>query len=289
MQQLTNIGTIKLLCDKYGFNFSKSLGQNFIINPSVCPKMVDMSNINKDYAVIEIGTGFGVLTKELAEKSSKVIAIEIDKKLLPVLDETLAEYNNIEIINDDILKVNLKKIIEEKCKGLKVCVCANLPYYITSPIIMNILEQKLDIEFITAMVQKEAGDRLVADFKSKSVGAITFGVRYYGNPKILFKVSKGSFMPSPKVESCVINISIIKDNILNEKQEKLMFKLIKMCFIQRRKTILNSLSNGLKLDKSIILNFLEKSNINEKERPERLNLKDFNKLSEVILKYKEVL
>lgn len=287
MRELTNIGYINELLDKYNFNFSKNLGQNFIINPSVCPKMVEMSLIDNSYAVIEIGTGFGVLTRELAKMAKKVIAIEIDTKLMPVLDETLKDFDNVTIINKDFLKVDLNEIIKEHCNGLKVCVCANLPYYITSPIIMNLLEKKVNIEFITAMVQKEAGDRLTANFNDKNIGAITYGVRYFGNPKILFKVSKGSFKPSPKVESCVIKIDVNKTLPLNENEEKMMFRIIKYCFMQRRKTILNSMCNGFNISKEICSEIITNAGIKISERPEKLNLDDFYKLTYSFLDNRE--
>jgi len=280
MRELTNIGYIKELLNKYNFNFSKGLGQNFITNPHVCPKMVDMSGIDESYAVIEIGTGFGVLTRELAKKAKKVIAIEIDKKLLPVLDETLKDFSNITIINDDILDVNINGLIKKYCGGLKVCVCANLPYYITSPIIMTLLESKVDIEFITAMVQKEVGERLTASFGDRNIGAITYGVRYFSDPEILFKVSKGSFIPIPKVESCVIKMNVKMELPLEIEIEKMMFQLIKFAFMQRRKTILNSLSNGFNMNKEKVTVIIERAGVKSMERPERLTLDDFYRLAQ---------
>lgn len=279
MKKLTNISYIKELLRKYDFNFSKGLGQNFITNPSICPKMVEMSNINKDYVAIEIGTGFGVLTRELAKKAERVIAIEIDSKLLSVLNETLNGFDNITIINDDILNIDINKLIEKYCKNKKVCVCANLPYYITTPIIMKLLESRANIDFITAMVQKEAGTRLTAEFFDRNVGAITYGVRYFSTPEVLFNVSKGSFIPSPKVDSCVIKLTVKKNLPLDKQTQTLMFKIIKMCFMQRRKTILNGISNGFNIDKETVHNIISRAKLNSGTRPEKLSLDDFYMLA----------
>ncbi|MEG1028017.1 MAG: 16S rRNA (adenine(1518)-N(6)/adenine(1519)-N(6))-dimethyltransferase RsmA, partial [Oscillospiraceae bacterium] len=220
---LCNLSTIKDIQKRYGFDFSKSLGQNFIINPSVCPKIAE----NCLEGVIEIGTGFGVLTAELCKKAKKVVAIEIDKKLLPVLQETLAEYDNYKIINEDILKIDLKKLIQEEFNGMQVSVCANLPYYITSPIIMALLEQRLPIKQITVMVQKEAAERICAAMGTRQCGAITAAVNYYSKATKLFDVSRGSFYPAPNVDSAVIKLEILdKPAHINE---DFIFKVIRAC------------------------------------------------------------
>ena len=205
---LTNIGTVKEILGRHGFSFSKGLGQNFIINPDICPRIAENGNATEGFGILEIGTGIGVLTAELAKRADKVTAIEIDERLLPILNETLAEFKNIKIINQDVMKCDLHKIISEEFKGLKVAVCANLPYYITSPIIMMLLERRLPIESITVMVQKEAAQRLCAKVGSREAGAITVGVNYFGTVKSLFNVSRGSFMPAPNVDSAVIRIDI---------------------------------------------------------------------------------
>ncbi len=201
---LTNIGTIREIMARHGFNFSKGLGQNFIINPEICPKIAENGNAREGFGIIEIGTGIGVLTAELAKRAKKVVAVEIDTRLMPVLDETLAEFDNIKIINQDAMKTDLHKIIAEEFGGLRVAVCANLPYYITSPVIMRILEDRLPLESVTVMVQKEAGQRLCAEVGTREAGAITVGVNYYGTARRLFDVSRGNVMPAPKVDASVI-------------------------------------------------------------------------------------
>lgn len=227
MPSLTNLSYIKELSQKYGFTFEKKFGQNFIINPSVCPRIVDHAGIDENTGVIEIGTGVGVLTAELAKRAKKVVAIEIDTDLKELLKETLGEYDNIEIIFDDVLNVDLNALIEEKFKGMPVVVCANLPYYITSPIIMKLLEDRLNVENITVMVQKEAAQRLCARQQSRDIGAISLAVQYYSDPQMCFTVSPGSFYPAPKVTSSVIKLVVKKENDIKPKNEKNMFRLIR--------------------------------------------------------------
>ena len=252
MNDLTNIGVIKELLKKYGFTFSKGLGQNFLINPSVCPKIAEMGMAGKGFGIIEIGTGFGTLTRELAKRADKVVAVEIDKRLLPVLDETMGEFDNFKVINRDVMETDLRQLIEEEFSGLKVAVCANLPYYITSPIIMMLLEQELPLEAITVMVQKEAADRLCASMGTRECGAVTAAVNYYGKARTLFKVSRGSFMPAPKVDSAVIQIIPDMDMRSRIQDKELYFRVIKLAFAQRRKTLANSLSSGLGIPKEKI-------------------------------------
>lgn len=197
MENLSNIGTIKDILSRHGFSFSKALGQNFLVNPSVCPKIAEMGNAREGFGIIEIGTGIGVLTHELAKRAEKVVAVEIDSRLIPILEETLAEHKNVKVINADIMKTDLLKIIEEEFEGLEVAVCANLPYYITSPIIMSLLEKRLPIKSITVMVQKEAADRLCAELGTREAGAVTVAVRYFSTPKMLFKVSREALCRRP--------------------------------------------------------------------------------------------
>ncbi|MBR1592090.1 MAG: 16S rRNA (adenine(1518)-N(6)/adenine(1519)-N(6))-dimethyltransferase RsmA [Ruminococcus sp.] len=275
---LTSISTIKDVMSRNGFNFSKSLGQNFIINPDICPKIAEYGNAQKGFGILEIGTGIGVLTKELALRADKVTAIEIDKRLMPVLSETLAEFDNIKIINEDVMKCSLHDIINEEFKGLKVAVCANLPYYITSPVIMMLLENNLPIKSITVMVQKEAADRICAEIGTRNAGAITVGVNYYGNAEKLFGVSRGNFMPSPNVDSAVIRININHDRRLDENQEKFFFKMIKAGFSQRRKTLVNSLSQ-LGIDKQEVYSGLRNIGLSENSRIEQLNMEQLMDLS----------
>lgn len=275
MGKLSDIGTIKEILTKYGFSFSKALGQNFLINPSVCPRMAEMSGAGKGVGVIEVGPGIGVLTYELASVADKVVAIELDKRLLPVLDETLNEFDNVKVINDDVLKTDLKKLIEEEFEGMDVVVCANLPYYITSPVIMKLLEEKLPIKAITVMVQKEAADRLCANLGTRQTGAVTVAVNYYADAEMLFKVSAGSFMPPPKVDSAVIKLNIHSEPTVNVENEKMLFSVIKAAFAQRRKTLLNTLTNSLSFDKVQITEALNKAGIPTTARAEQLKLEEF--------------
>lgn len=280
--ELSNIGTIKDILGRHGFTFSKSLGQNFLINPSVCPKMAEQSGAKKGVGVIEVGPGIGVLTCQLAERADRVVAIELDKRLLPVLDETLAEYDNIKIINDDILKIDLKKLIETEFSGMDVVVCANLPYYITSPVIMKLLEDRLPINALTVMVQKEAAQRICAEVGSRQSGAVTVAVNYYAKPQILFGVSAGSFMPAPKVDSAVIRLDILKEPCVQVEDEELFFKVVKAAFSQRRKTLPNSLSAGLQISKLTVTNALNWANVPVNYRAEQLTMEQLAKISNAI-------
>lgn len=275
MNRLSDIGTIKDILSRHGFTFSKSLGQNFLINPSVCPRMAELSGADKGVGVIEIGPGIGVLTNELCKIADKVVAIELDKRLLPVLEETLGEYDNLKVVNADVLETDLHKLIEEEFSGMEVVVCANLPYYITSPVIMKLLEDKLPISAITVMVQKEAAQRICADVGSRQSGAVTVSVNYYAKPEMLFSVSAGSFMPAPKVDSAVIRLNVLDEPPVKVNDEKKFFSVIKASFSQRRKVISNSLSSGLSLDKSKTAELLEKSGVPLNARAEKLSLQNF--------------
>lgn len=279
MENLSNIGTIKDILSRHGFSFSKALGQNFLVNPSVCPKIAEMGNAREGFGIIEIGTGIGVLTHELAKRAEKVVAVEIDSRLIPILEETLAEHKNVKVINADIMKIDLLKIIEEEFEGLEVAVCANLPYYITSPIIMLLLEKRLPIKSITVMVQKEAADRLCAELGTREAGAVTVAVRYFSTPKMLFKVSRGSFMPPPNVDSCVIRLDINEATPVGVEDEEFFFKVARGAFSQRRKTLLNSLSASLGIGKDIVLDAVKKSGLSETVRPEELKMEDFINVS----------
>ena len=250
MENLSNISVIRDVLSRHGFSFSKGLGQNFLINPTVCPRMAEMGNAKPGWGIIEIGAGVGVLTAELARRADKVVCIEIDSRLLPVLDETLAEFDNIKIVNEDVLKVDLHKLIEQEFAGMPVAVCANLPYYITSPIIMNLLEAHLPIASLTVMVQKEAAARLCAEPGSREVGAVSIAVRYYSDPKILFQVSRGSFLPAPDVDSTVIRLDVRDRPPVEVGSEEQFLKVVRAAFSQRRKTLPNPLSAGLGIPKS---------------------------------------
>lgn len=278
---LTNIGTIKEILGKHGFNFSKGLGQNFLVNPDVCPKIAEYGNAASGWGVLEIGTGIGVLTKELALRADKVSAVEIDTRLMPVLDETLAEFDNIKIYNEDVMKADLRGIIERDFAGLRTAVCANLPYYITSPVIMLLLESRLPIESITVMVQKEAAQRLCAKVGTRESGAITVGVNYYGTVKQLFGVSRGSFMPSPNVDSVVIRIDIDRELRLTPQQEDFFFRMVKSGFSQRRKTLANSLQSMMGISKNDVYSALSELGLPESVRIEAL---DMEQLTAVAMK-----
>lgn len=283
MKNLSNISVIKDICQRFGFSFSKSLGQNFIINPSVCPRIAEMGGADAETGVIEIGTGFGVLTHELAKRAKKVVAIELDTRLLPVLEYTLSEHKNVKVINEDVLKVDLAGLIREEFAGMDVVVCANLPYYITSPIIMALLEQRLPIKAVTVMVQKEAAARLCAAMPSRDCGAVTAAVRYYSDPRVLFPVSRGSFMPAPNVDSCVIRLDVKKELPLSGEQERRLFTVIKGAFSQRRKTLQNTLGSSLGLPKPAVADALLKIGQKPTARAEELSLEDFIRLNEALM------
>ena len=280
--ELSNIGTIKEILGKYGFTFSKSLGQNFLINPSVCPRMAEYGGAEKGVGVIEVGPGIGVLTCELAKRADKVVAVELDKRLLPVLDETLAEFDNVKVVNDDILKIDLKKLIEEEFNGMEVVVCANLPYYITSPVIMKLLEDRLPIKSLTVMVQKEAAQRICAEVGTRQSGAVTVAVNYYSTPQLLFNVSAGSFMTAPKVDSAVIRLDILEEPRVKLSDEKLFFRIIKSAFGQRRKTLSNSLSSGLSLPKSDVISALENAGVPANYRAEQLTMQQLADIANAV-------
>lgn len=275
MENLSNISVIRDVLSRHGFSFSKGLGQNFLINPTVCPRMAEMGNAQPGWGMIEIGAGVGVLTAELAQRADKVVCIEIDSRLLPILDETLAEYDNIKIVNQDVLKVDLHKLIAEEFPNMPVAVCANLPYYITSPIIMNLLESRLPISSLTVMVQKEAAQRICAMPGSREVGAVSIAVRYYCEPKVLFQVSHGSFMPAPDVDSTVIRLDIRKQPEVDVKREEDFFRVVKAAFSQRRKTLSNTLSSGLSMNKTQIAELLERAGVASNLRAEQLSMQQF--------------
>ncbi len=275
MENLSNISVVRDVLSRHGFSFSKGLGQNFLINPTVCPRMAQLGNAQPGWGVIEIGAGVGVLTAELARRADKVVCIEIDSRLLPVLDETLAEFDNIKIVNEDVLKVNLHELIAQEFPGMPVAVCANLPYYITSPIIMNLLESHLPIASLTVMVQKEAAARLCAKPGSREVGAVSIAVRYFSDPQILFQVSRGSFMPSPDVDSTVIRLDVRQQPPVQVHKEENFFKVVHAAFSQRRKTLPNTLSAGLKLAKPQATALLEKAGVPTNLRAEQLSMEQF--------------
>ena len=280
MQNLSDISVIRRVLEKHGFNFSKALGQNFLINPSVCPRMAENCLADKNTGVIEIGAGIGVLTAELAKIAKKVVCVELDTRLLPILDETLSDFDNIEIVNADVMKTDLRALIEEKFQGMDVVVCANLPYYITSPVITMLLESRLPIKAVTVMIQKEAADRLCTPVGSRDSGAITVCTNYYAEVKQLFNVSRGSFMPAPNVDSTVIRLDIREYPAVKVSDEKKFFRMVKAAFAQRRKTALNSISSGMGLSKTQVADALRNSGLEENVRAEKLTMKELAELCE---------
>ncbi len=277
----------QFIMKKYKIKANKSLGQNFLINQNVVDKIVESSNISKEDLVIEIGPGLGTLTKELLERAGKVICIELDKKMIKILQDRFSLYDNFEIVHDDVLRVRLNKIIkEEKEKnGFKTAkIVANLPYYITTPIIMKLLEDRLDLESITVMVQKEVADRLIAIPGEKETGAITYSVYYYATSEGILEVPNDSFIPEPEVNSKVIKLTIRKEPPVEVKSRGVMFKIIKSAFMQRRKTLLNALTNTkVFMSKEEGLSILKDLNLDENVRAENLSLEDFAEITNRIL------
>lgn len=279
---LSDANTLKSLLSKHGFSFKKSLGQNFLIDSSVCPQMA-ASACDENTGVLEIGPGIGVLTAELSKAAKKVVAIELDERLKKLLPITLEGCDNVEIIYGDAMKLDLKKIIEEHFSDCeKVAVCANLPYYITSPIVMMLLESKLPIESITVMVQLEAAERLCAKVGTRQSGAVTVAVSYYSDAEILFPVNRESFMPSPNVDSAVIQLTVREKPPVTVKDEKAFFRLVKASFAQRRKTLVNTVSNTLGISKDNIRNALSEIGLPDTARAEELNMEQLAKLSDLL-------
>lgn len=281
MQNLTDISVVRDVLFRHGFTFSKALGQNFLINPSVCPQMAECCGADGQ-GVLEIGPGIGVLTAELAKRAQKVVSLELDKRLLPVLAETLADFDNVTIVNDDVLKVDLRALLEEYFAGMEVCVCANLPYYITSPVIMRLLEERLPFCSITVMVQKEAADRLCAPVGSREAGAVTVAVQYYARAEKLFSVSRGSFLPAPNVDSAVIRLQIRETPAVAVADERKFFRMVKAAFGQRRKTALNAISAGMALQKADVASALERAGLLANIRAEQLSMEELAALCEAL-------
>lgn len=272
----------KFIMDKYHITANKNLGQNFLIDDDTVSGIVDAANVSKDDLIIEIGPGLGTLTKELLDRAGKVICIELDKRMIEILNDRFSMYDNFKVLNDDVLKVNLKELIaEEKVKTTKIV--ANLPYYITTPIIMKLLEERLDIETITVMIQKEVADRLVTKPGTGDTGAITYAIRYYTNPKRVLEVLNTAFIPEPKVNSTVINLEVLKKPKVAVKSEEKLFEVIKTAFMQKRKTLLNALANSNKYgSKEQICKTLELLSIDNRVRPEKLTLEEFAKIADEI-------
>ena len=272
---------------KYNFNFQKKFGQNFFINRVILEDIIEAAEITKDDFVLEIGPGIGTMTQYLCESAREVVAVEIDKNLIPILADTLSAYDNVEVLNDDILKVDIKSLAEERNAGKPIKVVANLPYYITTPIIMGLFESHVPIDSITIMVQKEVADRMQEGPGSKEYGALSLAVQYYAHPEIVVNVPPSCFMPQPKVGSAVIRLTRHPEPPVTVENEKLMFQIIRASFNQRRKTLANGLNNfpGLNLSKENIQQCIEELGVPATIRGEALSLAQFAQLSNIIGKY----
>lgn len=272
----------KFIMNKYNITANKNYGQNFLIDENIVQAIVEKAEVNKNDLVIEIGPGLGNLTKYLLESAGKVICIELDNNVIKILNDRFSLFDNFELINNDVLKVDLNKLIKDNSQFSSVKVVANLPYYITTPIIMKLLEEHLDLTSITVMVQKEVALRLTEKPGGKETGAITYSINYYTNPSIVLNVSKECFIPSPKVDSAVIKLELLKTPKVEVENEELFFKIIKAAFLQKRKTLINSLSNNGISNKEFLEEMLNDLNIDLKIRAEKLTLEDFAKITEFI-------
>lgn len=279
--------TIEIL-QKYNFRFQKKFGQNFLIDTHVLERIISEAGITKDDFVLEIGPGIGTMTQYLCEAARQVVAVEIDKMLIPILEDTLSEYDNVEVINQDVLKVDIKSLAEEKNNGKPIKVVANLPYYITTPIIMGLFESGVPIDSITIMVQKEVADRMQTGPGSKDYGALSLAVQYYATAKVILNVSATCFMPRPNVDSAVIKLTRHKEPTVNVADEKLMFKIIRASFNQRRKTLVNGLKNSpeLSFSKEQIVKAIERIGKPETIRGEALTLEEFAELANAFTELK---
>lgn len=275
---LTSPKVIKNIQSRFGFTFKKGLGQNFLTSPAVLEDIVDAAEI--DGGVIEVGPGFGVLTRELSAAADKVVSIEIDERLLDVLEYTLSGCNNVKIINGDILKLDLHKLLAEEFPDQTVSIAANLPYYITTPIITKLLEERLPIKNIVVMVQKEVAERLQAKPASKDYGAITVMCMYYTEPEIVTVVPAGLFVPPPKVDSAVLKLKVLDKPRVTVSNEKIFFRTVKSAFSQRRKTLLNCLASNFSIPKDELVKIMQSADINPSRRGETLDINEFAKLSD---------
>lgn len=287
MADLGNPQNTIAVLQKYQFNFQKKFGQNFLIDTHVLDKIIAAAEITKGDFVLEIGPGIGTMTQYLCENAREVTAVEIDKKLIPILEDTLGSYNNVTVINEDILKVDIGKLAEEKNGGKPIKVVANLPYYITTPIIMGLFESHVPIDSITVMVQKEVADRMQVGPGTKDYGALSLAVQYYAKPEIVANVPPNCFMPRPKVGSAVIRLTRHEKTPVEVEDEKLMFRIIRASFNQRRKTLVNGLNNApdIPVSKENIAKAIQELGVSESIRGEALTLEQFAKLSNLMGKY----
>lgn len=282
----------RALLDKYGFNFKKSLGQNFLIDVNIINNIIDASDIDAQTGVIEIGPGMGSLTEQLARHAKRVLAFEIDQRLIPVLNDTLSPYDNVTVINEDILKANIKEAVENHLQDCeKIMVVANLPYYITTPILLNLMQQDIPIDGYVVMMQKEVGERLNAEVGSKAYGSLSIVVQYYTETSEVLTVPKSVFMPPPNVDSIVVKLMQRTEPLVTVDNEEAFFKLAKAAFAQRRKTINNNYQNYFKdgkQHKEVILQWLEQAGIDPRRRGETLSIQDFAKLYEEKKKFPQL-
>lgn len=288
MAYLGTPSATKEIINKYSFAFQKKFGQNFLIDSNVLESIIRGAEITKDDFVLEIGPGIGTMTQYLCEAARQVVAVEIDKMLIPILEDTLSEYDNVEVINQDVLKVDIKSLADEKNNGKPIKVVANLPYYITTPIIMGLFESGVPIDSITIMVQKEVADRMQTGPGSKDYGALSLAVQYYATARVILNVSATCFMPRPNVDSAVIKLTRHKEPTVNVADEKLMFKIIRASFNQRRKTLVNGLKNSpeLSFSKEQIVKAIEKIGKPETIRGEALTLEEFAELANAFTELK---
>ncbi|EQK40861.1 MULTISPECIES: 16S rRNA (adenine(1518)-N(6)/adenine(1519)-N(6))-dimethyltransferase RsmA [Paraclostridium] len=284
MDRLSSHRKTKEVVDKHGFKFSKSLGQNFLIDDNVIDKILDGARLSEGDKIIEVGPGIGTLTREMGKVADKVVAIEIDKTLIPILKDTLDEFENIEVVNQDILKVDVQGLVNEKLSGGPVKLVANLPYYITTPIVMKFLEEDIPVTDIVVMVQKEVADRMNAGPGTKDYGALSIAVQYYCDTEIVAKAPRHMFIPQPNVDSTVIGLHVREEKKYKVDSEEVFFKTVKAAFGQRRKTLLNALGTLGFLDKDEIREVLQEANIDEKRRGETLSIEEFANLANCVNK-----
>lgn len=282
MMDLTEKKSVHALLARYGFHFSKKFGQNFLIDDSVCPRIAEEGNACAGYGVLEIGPGIGTLTQQLALRAEKVAAVEIDTRLLPILQETVGKFENLHVIQGDILEYDIPALLEQEFSGLRCAVCANLPYYITTPILMHLLESGAAIDTITVMVQKEVAEKLTAKVGTRESGAITVAVNYYGTADILFPVLRDSFLPPPNVDSAVIQIQVKQRYADITKNPSHFFAMVKNGFSQRRKTLVNALSATMGYEKQMLVSILEEMELPESVRMEKLTMEQLISLSNAL-------
>lgn len=281
---LSDERTVRAVLSRHGFSFSKALGQNFLIDPTVCPEMARAATREGADCVLEIGPGIGVLTASLCEQAKQIVAVELDRRLFPVLRETLADYDNVELVEGDAMQLDLHALLRERFgEGARIAVCANLPYYITSPLLMRLLECRLPIEKLVVMVQKEAAERLCAEVGSREAGAVTVAVRYYAEARTLFTVGREAFLPAPKVDSAVIELCVREKPAVELRDEAYFFKMVRAAFAQRRKTAVNGIAAGLNLPKAAVAEAIADTGLPADVRAEKIQMEKLAELANRLL------